>query len=40
LKSATELSAKLKAEAKKLIGIAEEIEVQSSDLEALVNSFN
>ncbi len=32
LKSATELSAKLKAEAKKLIGIAEEIEVQSSDI--------
>jgi len=32
LKSATELSAKLKAEEE--AGIAEEIEVQSSDLEA------
>jgi hypothetical protein len=34
LKSATELSAKLKAEAKKLMVIAEEIEVQSTDFEA------
>ena len=32
LKSATELSAKLKAEAKKLMAIAEEIEIQSADI--------